>query len=83
MVYTVADVRATECGMPLGGIGTGCLDLNMDGRLGYCTLFNRVWGWDYRDRVYGLASDKLTAQMKSGGATGGTATPLKGEWFVI
>jgi uncharacterized protein (DUF608 family) len=28
------------CGAPLGGIGTGCLDLNTDGRLGRCSAFN-------------------------------------------
>ncbi|MBZ5561356.1 MAG: hypothetical protein LAP13_02940, partial [Acidobacteriia bacterium] len=27
-------------GMPLGGIGTGYLDVGTDGRWGYCTLFN-------------------------------------------
>ncbi len=27
-------------GMPLGGVATGCLDLQTDGTLGYCTLFN-------------------------------------------
>ena len=28
------------CGMPLGGIDTGCLDLEPNGMLGYSTLFN-------------------------------------------
>jgi uncharacterized protein (DUF608 family) len=78
VVYKVADIRAFECGMPLGGIGTGCLDLNMDGRLGYCTVFRRVWGWDYRDRVYALSDTALKEQRRAGGATGATATPLKG-----
>lgn len=27
-------------GMPLGGIGTGCLDLNGNGELGLCSIFN-------------------------------------------
>jgi len=27
-------------GMPLGSVGTGCLDLETDGTFGYCTLFN-------------------------------------------
>ncbi len=27
-------------GMPVGGVDTGCLDLETDGLLGYCTLFN-------------------------------------------
>jgi uncharacterized protein (DUF608 family) len=27
-------------GMPLGAIGTGCIDLETDGTLGYCTIFN-------------------------------------------
>jgi len=29
-------------GVPLGGIGTGYIDLNTDGVLGYCTVFNSV-----------------------------------------
>jgi len=27
-------------GMPLGGIDTGCLDLEANGTFGYCTIFN-------------------------------------------
>ena len=29
-----------SCGLPLGGIGTGCVDLNPDGTLGRCSIFN-------------------------------------------
>ena len=29
-------------GMPLGGLGTGCLDLEASGLLGFCTLFNSL-----------------------------------------
>ncbi len=29
-----------SCGMPLGGVDTGCLDLAISGLLGYCTIFN-------------------------------------------
>ncbi len=28
------------CGMPLGAVDTGCIDLNGDGTWGYCTIFN-------------------------------------------
>ena len=28
------------CGMPLGGIDTGCLDLETNGTFGFCTIFN-------------------------------------------
>ncbi|MFZ1932179.1 MAG: GH116 family glycosyl hydrolase [Thermoguttaceae bacterium] len=31
---------SVTCGMPLGGIDTGCLDLETNGTLGYCTIFN-------------------------------------------
>ena len=31
-----------SCGMPLGGIDTGCLDLEPTGLLGYCTIFNSL-----------------------------------------
>lgn len=32
--------RPTECGVPLGAVGTGCLDLDIDGTLGYCSIFS-------------------------------------------
>ncbi len=31
-----------ECGMPLGGLDTGCLDLEATGLLGYSTIFNTL-----------------------------------------
>ena len=31
--------KPPECGVPLGAIGTGCLDLDADGTLGYCSIF--------------------------------------------
>src|SRR2546428_695466 len=37
MVLGPTDAR---CGLPLGGIGTGCIDLNPDGTLGRCSVFN-------------------------------------------
>ena len=30
----------SSCGIPLGGVGTGCFDLNTDGTLGRCSIFN-------------------------------------------
>ncbi len=33
------DIPVT-CGMPLGGITTGCIDLETSGLWGYCTIFN-------------------------------------------
>ncbi len=30
------------CGMPLGGLDTGCLDIEANGMLGYSTLFNHL-----------------------------------------
>ena len=46
-------------GMPLGGLATGCLDIENNGTLGYCTVFSHVYGHDdgvdglrrYRDRI--------------------------------
>ena len=32
--------RPAVCGLPLGGIDTGCIDLETDGTLGYSTIFN-------------------------------------------
>lgn len=34
--------RPPVCGMPLGGVGTGCLDLEADGTLGYMSIFNSI-----------------------------------------
>lgn len=31
-----------ECGVPMGGIDTGCLDLETDGTLGYCSIFGSL-----------------------------------------
>src|ERR1019366_4105782 len=31
--------RPAECGVPLGTIDTGCLDLDTDGTFGFCSLF--------------------------------------------
>ncbi len=30
------------CGMPLGGLGTGCIDLEANGMFGYSTIFNHL-----------------------------------------
>jgi len=38
VIYRSSD-KVTN-GMPLGGIDTGCLDLETSGLLGYCTIFN-------------------------------------------
>ena len=38
VLYRLGDTVTN--GMPLGGIDTGCLDLETTGLLGYCTLFN-------------------------------------------
>ena len=38
VVYRLGDM--VECGVPLGGIDTGCIDLETSGLLGYSTIFN-------------------------------------------
>ena len=38
VVYRMKD--EVSCGMPLGGIDTGCIDLETSGLLGFCTIFN-------------------------------------------
>ena len=35
------DPRPT-CGMPLGGLDTGCIDIEPNGMLGYSTIFNHL-----------------------------------------
>jgi len=59
----------SSCGMPLGGIGTGCMDLDTDGTLGRCSIFNsftppRVLSAPFlaiavRDRVWILAKQTV------------------------
>ena len=57
------------CGMPLGGIDTGCLDIEPNGMLGYCTIFNQLHnprrlinqpflGLSVEGRTWVLISDK-------------------------
>ena len=31
------------CGMPLGGLDTGCIDIETNGMLGYSTIFNELF----------------------------------------
>ena len=38
VVYRLDD--SVPHGMPLGGVATGCVDIDTDGTFGYCTLFN-------------------------------------------
>ncbi len=38
VIFRLADT--VTCGMALGGVDTGCLDLETSGLLGYCTIFN-------------------------------------------
>ena len=38
VVFRIAD--HVTCGMALGGVDTGCIDLETSGLLGYCTIFN-------------------------------------------
>ena len=35
--------KAPECGVPLGGIDTGCLDLEATGLLGFASIFNSLF----------------------------------------
>ena len=40
VVYRLKD--EVGCGMPLGGVDTGCIDLETSGLLGFCTIFNTI-----------------------------------------
>src|SRR2546421_2252754 len=49
-------------GMPLGGLGTGCLDLDPTGRWGYSTLFSHAAGHDWSSETTpGRSRGKLDA----------------------
>ncbi len=61
------------CGMPLGGLDTGCLDIESNGMLGYCTIFNHLvnprWlinlpflGLSTAGKTWVLASDTLAKE---------------------
>jgi uncharacterized protein (DUF608 family) len=50
-----------ESGMPLGGIGTGCLDILVGGVLGFETLFNQFPRWpQYKTPFLGIAVNQQT-----------------------
>lgn len=57
------------CGVPIGGIGTGCLDIDTRGVIGFCNIFQNYprqamlfqpfLGLAIRDRTWVLASDSV------------------------
>src|ERR1700677_5069793 len=61
-------------GMPLGGVGTGCIDLDGNGCLGRCSIFNSFapprelnqpfLGVVVDDRTYCLTSSKVSGVEK-------------------
>ena len=55
----------SSCGVPLGGIGTGCIDLDTDGTLGRCSIFNTF----VPHRVLGLPFLALTVGSQCWGLT--------------
>ncbi|MCL5102618.1 MAG: GH116 family glycosyl-hydrolase [Armatimonadetes bacterium] len=68
VVYSAA--HPATCGVPLGGIDTGCLDLETNGTFGLCTLFNSIvprrgplhtpfLGISVGKRAWTLTTDKL------------------------
>jgi uncharacterized protein (DUF608 family) len=66
------------CGVPLGGIGTGCLDLETSGLLGLCSIFNShsprrgAMNWPF----LGLSIDGRTWVL-----TTGQQSPEKGSGY--
>ena len=74
------------CGMPLGGLATGCLDIDNNGQLGYCTIFSHVWGHDagadgsprWRDIVWASGDGRLVAKHVDDPSRGKMNMPFLG-----
>ena len=49
------------CGVPIGGVGTGCLDIEVGGVIGFDTIFNQYPRWPQRQLPFlGVAIDGKT-----------------------
>ena len=57
------------CGMPLGGLDTGCIDIETNGMLGYSTLFNHLIypRLLYNTPFLGLSADGKTCVLATNG----------------
>jgi len=74
------------CGMPLGGLATGCLDIENDGTLGYSTIFSHVWGHDagsdgsvrWRDIVWAQKNGQLEDRFIDDPSRGKMNAPFLG-----
>lgn len=66
VIYSADD--KVPCGMPLGGVDTGCLDLETGGLLGYCTIFNShvPRGGPFNTPLLGLNVGGTTWVMSTG-----------------
>jgi len=80
----LTSARPTCCGVPLGGVGTGCLDIEVGGVLGFESMFNQFprqpqllrpfLGLSVSDRVFVLADREYLA----GGRIEGCVEPNRG-----
>jgi non-lysosomal glucosylceramidase len=83
VVYNAAGIKQ---GVPLGGIGTGYLELNPDGTLGACSIFNQfVPPRRLNAPLLGLVVDgqpRVVSLRKTPGVTGATAGKYWGHFPV-
>jgi len=78
-------------GMALGGIDTGCIDLETSGLLGYCTIFNThvprrgpinlpILGLSVAGKTWVLCDPKQTKQGSGGYQSGAEGKPIPPVW---
>src|SRR5690606_28398714 len=66
------------CGMPLGGLDTGCIDLEPNGMWGYSTIFNHL-GRAHDDGPPRIALNEPIAALALGDETYLLATDAQGK----
>ena len=69
VINRTSDETVPCCGVPLGGISTGCVDIDPTGTIGFCTIFNGYprepkmfdpfLGLSVGDKTWVLASEKV------------------------
>ena len=89
VVYRLNDIVTN--GMALGGLDTGCVDLETSGLLGYCTIFNShvprrgplnlpILGLNVNNETWVLCDPRQTKQGWGGYQSGIDGRPIPPAW---
>lgn len=83
VVGVIYDLDKTPCcGLPLGGIGTGCIDLDAAGVYGLSSIFNPVSQFPYQ-KDWRMPRKPPSCQPVLGLWTGGSTWVLADEKYVV